>query len=133
MSKEIDQDVKLLKEDIKSERQYLGPYPLSTEDLIKWNRIYKCNLDIAKSINKKINTYNLIVPLIDKQKFHLDFDKICDEILQNGAHSVEKKIVQEHYVQKDTISHDEDLFSVFFKAVSELLNFSKKKIDNTKQ
>lgn len=133
MSKEIDQDVKLLKEDIKSERQYLGPYPLSTEDLIKWNRIYKCNLDIAKSINKKINTYNLIVPLIDKQKFHLDFDKICDEILQNGAHSVEKKITQEHYVQKDTISHDEDLFSVFFKAVSELLNFSKKKIDNTKQ
>ncbi|CAH0715821.1 unnamed protein product, partial [Brenthis ino] len=32
MSKEIDQDIELLKEEIRNDRKYLGPYPLNEED-----------------------------------------------------------------------------------------------------
>ncbi|KAG6456381.1 dnaJ homolog subfamily C member 28 [Manduca sexta] len=127
MSKEIDQDIESLKEEIKSERMYLGPYPLTGNDVAKWQRIYQSNLDLAKSINTKINTFNLIVPLINKQKFHVEYDKICEEILQNGLHSVERDIVAEKKNKEVVVSQDDDLFSTVYKAFEELFTFNKDK------
>lgn len=125
MSKEIDHDVELLKDDIESERMYLGPYPLNDEDLAKWERVYKANKDIAESINKKINTYNLIVPLMNKQKFHVKYDEICEGILKNGKHSVSKVVKVEERV--DTVVNDNDILGAFFKGLGELITNKDKK------
>ncbi|CAH2096525.1 unnamed protein product [Euphydryas editha] len=134
MSKEIEQDIELLKEEIKKDRMYLGPFPFSETDIQRWNKIYESNKQLAISINNKINTYNLIVPLMNKQKFHIDFDKICNDILQNGLHSVNKgKVNEQKAVQTVSRQESDDIIGVFFKALGELLSFSgneKKKIDN---
>ncbi|KAJ0176841.1 hypothetical protein K1T71_008020 [Dendrolimus kikuchii] len=125
MSKEIDQDIELLKDDMKSERMYLGPYPLANEDIPKWDRICKSNKEIVESINKKINTYNLIVPLINKQKFHVKYDDICEDILKNGKHSVIKAVTVEKRVE--TVAINDDMFALFFKALGDLVSFNKEK------
>ncbi|CAH2048231.1 unnamed protein product, partial [Iphiclides podalirius] len=134
MRKEIDQDVELLKEEIKRDRMILGPFPLSDEDKVKWNKIYESNKNLAESINSKINNYNLIVPIINKQKFHVEFDKICEDILKNGVHSVKGTDSKE---KKDTLnlpaSESDDIIGIFFSALGELLTFSKgkqKNVDN---
>lgn len=129
MSKEIDQDVELLKEDIKKERMYLGPYPFSDEDNEKWHKIFESNKNLAISINTKINTYNLIVPLLNKQKFHVEYDKICEDICINGEHSV-KSILQKEEMKSMPIQQNEDILAIIFKAIGELINFNpdKKKV-----
>ncbi|XP_026492130.2 dnaJ homolog subfamily C member 28 [Vanessa tameamea] len=134
MSKEIEQDIEALREEIKKDRMYLGPYPLNDADTAKWQRIYESNKLLAKSINNKINTYNLIVPLINKQKFHVEFDKICNDILENGTHSINKGHVEDQKMMPSILGQEsDDILGVFFKAFSDLL-FSKgnekKKVDN---
>lgn len=130
MNKEIDQDIEELRRVIREERMYLGPYPLQGSDVDKWQRIYESNKELAQSINNKINTFNLIVPMINKQKFHMEFDKICTDILENGVHSVVREIkpnAQRSVDTNDIKTEDPDIFGVFFKAVGELLTFSKEK------
>lgn len=112
---------------------YLGPYPLSEVDIPRWNRVYESNKDLANSINNKINTYNLIVPLMNKQKFHIEFDKICNDILINGVHSVDKGKVDEQKAQTVSVQESDDIMGVFFKALGDLFTFrdsEKKKVDN---
>lgn len=107
----------------------LGPYPLTEEDVSKWERICQMNKELASSINMKINKYNLIVPLLNKQKFHVEFDKISDDILKNGVHSVIKAKENVNVVKTECVSTNDsaDLFGVFFKAVSDLITFKEKK------
>ncbi|XP_045497883.1 dnaJ homolog subfamily C member 28 [Colias croceus] len=124
MSKEIDQDIELLKEEIRNDRMYLGPHPLKEEDIKKWECIYESNRNLAKSINTKINTYNLIVPLLNKQKFHVEFDKICEDILINGQHSVKEKEKVKEQIQNVTITENDDFVGILFKAFGELINFN---------
>ncbi|KAI8436505.1 hypothetical protein MSG28_010051 [Choristoneura fumiferana] len=134
MNKEIEEDIKALKEEIKRDRMYLGPHPLSEEDQVKWDRICEANRDLAKSLNMKINTFNLIVPLINKQKFHVDFEKISEEILVTGEHSVvrETKVKKQPVQAANNQSPDYDILGVFFKGLGELFRFNKpkKNIDN---
>lgn len=130
MSKEIDADIKLLKEDITTHRMYLGPYPLSASDKEKWDTICAENRLLAKSINTKINKYNLIVPLIDRQKFLVEFDKLCEEILKNGEHS-KQKIVKIKELKQETskVVSDKDLFGIMFRIVCDLFTLKEKKKD----
>lgn len=133
MSKEIDQDIQLLKQDISVHRMYLGSYPLSASDKDKWDKICDQNRHLAKSINSKINKYNLIVPLINRQKFLIEFDKLCEEILKDGEHSREKivKIVELKQEPSTAVNHNEDLFGLIYRAACDLLSLKKKKdVDN---
>ncbi|XP_047991003.1 dnaJ homolog subfamily C member 28 isoform X2 [Leguminivora glycinivorella] len=131
MNKEIDHDIEALKDEIRRDRSFLGPYPLSEHDQPKWDRICEANRELAKSINTKINTYNLIVPLINKQKFHVDFDKICEDVLVSGIHSVKQESKVKEKPVTVAASSDYDFIGVFFKAVGELFSFkSKKNLDS---
>ncbi|CAK1579919.1 unnamed protein product [Parnassius mnemosyne] len=126
MRKEIDQDIEMLKEEIKRDRMALGPFPLNEEDKVKWEKVYESNKNLASSINLKINTYNLIVPMINKQKFHVEFDKICEDILQNGAHTAQsnENVDMKRPVDAPT-GHSDDFISILFSALGELLTFKK--------
>ncbi|CAG9562159.1 unnamed protein product [Danaus chrysippus] len=127
MSKEIDEDIELLKKEITKDRMYLGPYPLTNDDHTKWERICECNRLLSQSINVKINTFNLIVPLLNKQKFHVDFDKISDDILKNGPHSKVKELVKDVQTSSNTVQDHEDFISLLFKALGEVFSFRKQK------
>ncbi|XP_047029763.1 dnaJ homolog subfamily C member 28 [Helicoverpa zea] len=126
LAKEIEQEIADLKKEISSDRSPLGPYPLTEEEYSKWQIIYKHNKELASSINMKIDKYNLIVPLLNKQKFHVEFDKICDDILKNGIHSVVKPKKPENInvVKNEYLNNDSgDLFGMFSKALIDLFTF----------
>ncbi|XP_034831881.2 dnaJ homolog subfamily C member 28 [Maniola hyperantus] len=126
LSKEIETDIELLKEEIGKERMYLGPHPLNETDSEKWQKIYESNKLLAESLNMKINKYNLIVPLLNKQKLHVGFDKICKEILVNGEHSVVKQ-VEKKAEQNVIVDNSNDVMGEFFKALGDLLVGNPKK------
>ncbi|VVD05897.1 unnamed protein product [Leptidea sinapis] len=91
------------------------------------HKLNESNKDLAKSINTKINTYNLIVPLLNKQKFHVEFDEMCEDILKNGLHSVIKDEDIKKQPTGQALDKDDDIIGVFFKAVSELFTFNPQK------
>ncbi|XP_026760970.2 dnaJ homolog subfamily C member 28 [Galleria mellonella] len=130
MAKEIDQDIEALKIEVQRDRMTLGPYPLSVTEENKWNQLCDSNRNLAKSINTKINTYNLIVPLMNKQKFHVEIESILEDALKNGVDNTNRPAEErkaEPVVQTATVNDGEDLFSVFIKALGELLNYKKEK------
>lgn len=125
MSKEIDHDVELLKKDIRSERMFLGPYPLTDSDEHRWQQICESNREFVKTINSKINKYNLIVPLINRQKFYVEIDKILDDILRNGPHSVELKKVEAPEIKAVVVS--DDFIGSLWKIFEDIFAFGKQK------
>ncbi|XP_059061477.1 dnaJ homolog subfamily C member 28 [Achroia grisella] len=129
MAKEIDEDIEALKMEVKRDRMSLGPHPLNVTEEAKWKELCDSNRDLAKSINNKINTYNLIVPLINKQKFHVEIDSIFEDVLKNGVDSTNKPIEDKKADVKNSVivDNNEDFFGTFFKALGELLTFKKEK------
>lgn len=127
MSKEIDHDIELLKQDIRNERMVLGPYPLNKADEVKWQRICEGNRDLVKTLNSKINKYNLIVPLINRQKFYVEIEKILDDTLKNGPHSMKKVEVEDKQEIKTVIMENDDLFGTLLKAFEEVFTLKDKK------
>ncbi|KAL4707974.1 hypothetical protein ACJJTC_010590 [Scirpophaga incertulas] len=128
MTKEIEQDVEFLRKDISNDRKVLGPFPLNDNDQMKWQDICQQYRDFVKTINKKINKYNLIVPLISKQKMYIDIEHILDDILQNGEHSVSKieNNRNKQYVVKD------DVITIIFNTLRDMfkVNNENKKISH---
>ncbi|XP_028158096.1 dnaJ homolog subfamily C member 28 [Ostrinia furnacalis] len=127
MSKEIDQDIEFLKRDIKNDRMVLGPFPLSEVDEPKWHRICDDYREFVKTLNSKINKYNLIVPLINRQKFYVEIDKILDDILKNGPHSMKPVEAENKVEYKTVIVESEDLFGILLKAFEDVFTIGKDK------
>lgn len=127
LAKEIDTDIDKLEQEIRSERMPLGPFPMTEQETAKWDKICDNNKKLATSINKKINTYNLIVPILNRQKFYVEFDKLCDDILKNGAHSVQKeKNAKKEIIKVENVKNNgEDFFSMFFRTVVDILTFKR--------
>ncbi|CAH0585929.1 unnamed protein product [Chrysodeixis includens] len=127
LAKEIDTDIAQLEQEIRSERVPLGPFPMTEQETVKWHQICESNKKLAMSINKKINSYNLIVPILNRQKFYVQFDKMCDDVLKNGAHSAnnEKTVPKPIKKVNSNKNSGEDFFSTFFRTVVDILTFKR--------
>lgn len=81
LEKEIRSELSSLKEKLKEERAKLGEIPLNTTDAKKWKSFLKTIEDDVKIVNKKINDYNLIVPLLNKQMVHVNIGRLAERCL----------------------------------------------------
>lgn len=81
LAKEIRSELSTLKEKLKDERAKLGQAPLSSSDAKQWQSILKTLEDDVKIINKKINNYNLIVPLLNKQMVHVNLSRLAEKCI----------------------------------------------------
>ena len=70
-----------LKHKLKSERALLGRLPLEGDDATSWKERLDLLMDDVKGINKKINNYNLVVPLLNKQMVHVNLRRLADKCL----------------------------------------------------
>ncbi|KAI5639098.1 dnaJ domain-containing protein [Phthorimaea operculella] len=128
LKREIENDIEALKKELEKDRMVLGPYPFEEPgDETKWEIICENNRELAKSINMRINKFNLIVPLMAKQKFYVQFDEMCEEILKSGPHSQES-LEARRPVQVDAPPPNtgEDILSLLYKGLTELFSFGKK-------
>lgn len=76
LGKDIRDEIDALKAELRKERSYLE-LPRQEQ---KWSEIIESQLDTVKSINKKIDNFNLIVPILDKQMVHIRLEKIAEKI-----------------------------------------------------
>jgi DnaJ family protein C protein 28 len=81
LNKEIREEIKDLKEKLKLERQKLK-FPVESNDEFEWEKILNSYEKDVKNINKKIDKFNLIVPILNKQMVHVQLKMIGDKILK---------------------------------------------------
>jgi DnaJ homolog subfamily C member 28 len=80
LQKEIRDDTESLKESLRQERAKFH-FPLEPNEAHWWKKIVENSLESGKAINKKIDNFNLIVPLLTKQMVHIQAEKIAEKIL----------------------------------------------------
>lgn len=85
--KEIREDLRQLRHGLSKERSYLGPFPLSSEETEEWKHIISTYRKLTEEINKKIDKFNLIVPIMNKQMIRVNLNREAEKILINGLHS----------------------------------------------
>lgn len=66
-----------------TERRKLGPSPLTLSATAQWNNSLKEFDDKLCLVNKKIDKFNIIVPILNKQKVHVNFQKELSRTLEN--------------------------------------------------
>lgn len=80
LHKEIREDIKELKDKLKTERQKFK-FPADSQDEIKWQSILAEYEKHVKDINKNIDKFNLIVPILNNQMVQISLKRIGDAIL----------------------------------------------------
>ncbi|XP_005091787.1 dnaJ homolog subfamily C member 28 [Aplysia californica] len=83
LSKEIRDDISLARKRIALTREKLGPPPYTDQNEMRWNHHTHKFKESLQEINSKINKYNMIVPFMDKQMVHYDYEKILQKVLYN--------------------------------------------------
>lgn len=78
LGKEIRDEVNELKSLLREERCYLE-FPKHEQ---KWNDVIENFGEVEKRINKKIDNFNLIVPVLQKQMVHVRLNEISEKIKQ---------------------------------------------------
>ncbi|XP_067625557.1 dnaJ homolog subfamily C member 28 [Eurosta solidaginis] len=84
LQREIREAVQRLRDELRAERALFGDYPFTNdEELEAWQvvlRSYDANIN---DINKNIDKYNLIVPILQNQLFRLNIDTIAEKFLND--------------------------------------------------
>ncbi|KAJ8879744.1 hypothetical protein PR048_020352 [Dryococelus australis] len=84
LQKEIRVELELLRDSLGAKRARLGETPLTSSDVDEWQKILSSHEQMVKKLNSKINTYNLVVPLLTKQMSLVRLDREADIILKTG-------------------------------------------------
>ncbi|KAM5333153.1 dnaJ homolog subfamily C member 28 [Glossophaga mutica] len=74
MQKEIKDTIDQLREAILASRKKLGS-PMTATERERWNQVCEQFEENIRKLNKRINDFNLIVPLLTRQKVHYDAQK----------------------------------------------------------
>ncbi|KAG5673349.1 hypothetical protein PVAND_003407 [Polypedilum vanderplanki] len=81
LNKEIREKIESIKSELRSERTKFK-YPADIEDEKKWNDVLINYENDVKNVNKAIDKYNLICPILNKQMVHINLQRIGEKILK---------------------------------------------------
>lgn len=119
LSKEIREETEELKKRLSEVRNDIGELPLTPKDESIWENNLKKFEITTKQINNKIDKYNLLVPILQKQMLHIKLDELAKKaLLIPSVKNVKKYVDTSH--KSSNLSISQDLFSF----ISDL--FSKK-------
>ncbi|KAH8376683.1 hypothetical protein KR093_000902, partial [Drosophila rubida] len=83
MSRDIREAVQQLKQDIRKERSFYGDWPLTSADQqAAWQAFVQLHAEEVRELNKLIDKYNLIVPILENQFFRQHIDKLAERIFK---------------------------------------------------
>lgn len=95
LEKEIRLDIERHRENLLQKRKKLGPSPLTLLSTDKWERHLKEFHDKLRDTNKKIDKFNMIVPILNKQKVHANFHKEVDRVVKIYGYGIMESNVEE--------------------------------------
>ncbi|XP_018051893.1 PREDICTED: dnaJ homolog subfamily C member 28 [Atta colombica] len=81
LSKEIREETEELKKKLLEARNDVSELPLTPKDELIWNDKLKKFKITTRQINNKIDKYNLLVPILQKQMLHVKLDKLAEKTL----------------------------------------------------
>ncbi|KOC60560.1 DnaJ like protein subfamily C member 28 [Habropoda laboriosa] len=121
LSKEIREEIQDLRKQLINARNNVGPLPLNYSDESTWNNIVENFNSTTKQINSKIDKYNLLVPILQKQMLHIKLQDLANEVLSMPPKETSKKYNSKKKTS-DFINEQDSLFgiitSIFNKKVS---------------
>lgn len=84
LQKEIRSDIADLEQILTEYRSRIGKAPLNDTDAHEWTSIVKRFEYRETDINKKIDKYNLIVPILDQQMCRIQYKRVTDKVLKKN-------------------------------------------------
>ncbi|KYM99650.1 PREDICTED: dnaJ homolog subfamily C member 28 [Cyphomyrmex costatus] len=117
LSKEIGEETEELKKKLSEARNDISELPLTPKDRLIWNDKLEKFKITTRQINNKIDKYNLLVPILQKQMLHVRLDKLAEKALSiSPSKNIKKYADTSHDNSKVNISQDlfnfiSDLFS----------------------
>lgn len=90
MQKEIKDTIEQLREGLLVSRKKLGN-PLTPEGQKQWNHACEQFQDSIQKLNKRVSDFNLIVPILTRQKVHFDAQKEVIRVQKMYKASIEAK------------------------------------------
>lgn len=118
LSKEIREETNELKTELAKIRCKLGSLPLSIEDEKTWKDSLIILKTIESKINNKIDKYNLLVPILQKQMLQIKLKELADEQLNKpfNPNSAQKaKKLNESDIKSRKSENFFDVISAMFK------------------
>ncbi len=83
--KEISEELATIRNELRAARQKLGPPPLGDRQLDSWHStLLQLKEDRVVKVNKRIDKFNLIVPLLNSQMFRFNLDREAEKVLESG-------------------------------------------------
>lgn len=111
LQKEIREDKNVFIKSLSLKRTTLGNYPFENHlDELQWDRILESTKKFVADTNKKIEKYNLLVPILQKQMFIINLEKEGQKILKYGQTKHEIAI-RELPKQKEAQRDPKNIFS----------------------
>lgn len=119
LHKDIRENIDVLKSSLETARRSLGELPLTPLDQQRWETIQKDHEKLTNDINKKIDKFNLIVPVLEKQMVRIRLDKICDKVLcdakvKNELEEADKMLKNDYQKVRSNQSNFMALIGSFF-------------------
>ncbi|CAK9799961.1 DnaJ homolog subfamily C member 28 [Anthophora quadrimaculata] len=91
LSKEIREEIQDLRKQLITARNNVGTLPLNFSDESTWKDIVENFQSTAKRINNKIDKYNLLVPILQKQMLHVKLQDLANEALSVPPKVIDRK------------------------------------------
>ncbi|EDS37626.1 conserved hypothetical protein [Culex quinquefasciatus] len=95
LHKEIREECNGLKSDLAKERGKLGELPLTPQDEYKWEKVLEAHESVVAGLNKKIDKFNLIVPVLNRQMVRYDLAQLGQKVLEKEKHKGQIKKEEE--------------------------------------
>lgn len=107
LSKEIREETEELKKKLTEARNDVSELPLTPQDKSIWNDKLEKFKTITRQINNKINKYNLLVPILQKQMLHVRLDELAEKALSvPPSKNIKKYADTSHKGSHESISQD---------------------------
>lgn len=110
LQKEIRTDIKDLENILTEYRSYIGEIPLNNADADEWSNVIERLGYREIDINKKIDKYNLITPILDQQRCQIKLQKMADKVLSTKPVKRNKKIPNNLKEQKEKYDNSNKSF-----------------------
>lgn len=94
-------------------REKLGPTPLSPEDSLTWRESVGQLAASVNRINRQIDKYNLLVPILQNQMLQIDLEAIAERILEKPVEA-RKQSVSERGLSNPTERDQQTLLGTLF-------------------
>lgn len=123
LKKDIAKEKANILEILTKKRRVLGRFPLGEKDQEKWDEFCEqIKNNEVKQLNNNINKYNLIVPMLNGQMFHMNFQVEAQKILETGLCFEDvKMLADEQKKVKSTPMMSENISESFFEKLRKKL------------